>query len=664
MSRAYSSMSVVDFLGKPDREILKDITFSQTYTGEEKMAWEGEIRVLKEALSDFRYGHLIFEYVIPRLNKRIDIVLLYSGIVFVLEFKVNNSKFERPDMEQCMDYALDLKNFHQQSHECLIVPMLIPTTAEPSATRNYDGTNHKIYHDRVCALICATKDSLGDIIKKIEKDHDAEQVIDPDIWRDSMYYPTPTIIEAAQELYREHTAMEIGSPEDSQKLKSLTDMLDDIIGRSKRQKQKSICFVTGIPGSGKTLAGLNLVSYKRKLENKDQTIFLSGNHALVQVLQRALILDHCKRTGTTVGDAKRRVQSFIQHMYSYREEARNTESPLAEKIVVFDEAQRAWTKDKLNKDGRKYGYPVEKSEPGILMDTLDRHGDWAVLVCLVGGGQEIHDGEIGMPGWFSAIRDDFSHWNVYLSDKIMGHQQMKSKRLDEHLEGLSYKTDNAMHLDKTLRSFRNPHVSKFVNYLMDEAESPDRELAKTLIGDFDRDYPIRITRNIETAKKWVRTMARGTERYGIIAHHNSHRLRPYGICIDPKLDVSKWFLDDSDSVYSSYYMEQIASEFKTQGLELDWTCVCWDANLRYDNGWKYNRFVGSKWNNVNDELKSMYLKNSYRVLLTRARQGMVIFVPEGDVADRTRNPKDYDGVYDYLRSMGIKEVDLSPLLAC
>ena len=656
MTTAYSSISIVDFLSKPSIEILKDIMFNQMATEEEKMAWRGEIDVLKNALNGFKHGHLIFEYSIPRFRKRIDVVLLYSGIIFVIEFKVNKESFVALDMEQCMDYALDLKNFHEQSHDCYIVPILIPTNVDSS--KIYDNEeNYKIFDDKIFDVISSTPDNLRNIIKQIETQHPILNPIDPHIWMDSLYYPTPTIIEAAQELYSKHTVKEIGNPEDNQKLKSLTKKLNNIIRQSKDKKQKSICFVTGIPGSGKTLAGLNLVSDRHNLDSKDQTVFMSGNISLVKVLQRALVLDHHKREKISIQDAERMVKSFIQHMHNYRDEAlNNKDSPLAEKIIIFDEAQRAWTKDKLLKDVKKRNYIVDKSEPGFIMESLDRHPDWAVLICLIGNGQEINDGEVGISEWFSSIRKYFQHWHVYLSETITNMQQMKNLTLAEHLEGSEYHTDNSLHLDKSLRSFRNPLVAKFINNLIDEDKFDDENINQSVIEDLGA-YHIRLTRDIEKAKKWIKTKARGTERYGIITHHKSYRLRPYGICIDPKLDVAKWYLDKSNSIYSSYYMEQVASEFQTQGLEIDWACVCWDANLRYDEGWKYNEFRGIKWTKINDDLKATYLKNSYRVLLTRARQGMVIFIPRGDINDDTRNPYDYDGVYNYLKSKGIKDVE-------
>lgn len=653
MAKASVSMSIRDFLKGSPSDILADIMSDQLdITSEQKFAWEEEVAVLKAALVGFEHGTLLFEYEIPRLMKRVDVIVLYAGIIFVIEFKANKADFETADIDQCMDYALDLKNFHQQSATRTIVPILVSTAAKRGTQ---DPTTPEIHRDGIYCVTCAAPGKLAAIIKNMEKVV-ADADIDPTRWQNSAYYPTPTIIEAAQRLYRGHKVDEIGSPERTASLNALIGSLDGIIRHSKKTGQKSVCFVTGIPGSGKTLAGLNLVSHRHELDEDDRTIFLSGNASLVNVLQRALVLDHKQREGGTIKDAERLVGSFIQHMYQYRHNSLTSTDPLAERIVVFDEAQRAWTQDELAKFLKKYGTKTDKSEPGLLMETLDRREDWAVLVCLVGGGQEINRGEIGMPGWFSAIRDDFTDWHVYLSDKIMGMHQMKGTRLDGHLAGLEHTLDDKLHLSESYRSFRDPSVFQFINSLIDEADSPRTDRSCELVREFDESYPIRITRSIDKAKEWIKSKAGGTERYGLIAHHDSYRLRPYGICIDPKLDVEKWFLDDSKSVYSSYYMEQIASEFKIQGLELDWACVCWDANLRYNDGWSYNEFRGTRWIKINREERMTHLKNSYRVLLTRARQGMVIFVPLGDVADDTRRPVDYDGVYGYLKSMGIKEL--------
>nr|WP_264672950.1 DUF2075 domain-containing protein [Heliophilum fasciatum] len=271
----------------------------------------------------------------------------------------------------------------------------------------------------------------------------------------------------------------------------------------------------------------------------------------------------------------------------------------------------------------------------------------------MGGGQEINTGEAGLPEWFDAVRRKFSHWNVYVSNTLSDSEYTRGTNLDEMLEGLKYTLIDELHLSVSLRSFRSERVSEFVKAIL----NVDKARAKELFEELKTNYPIVLTRNITEAKDWVKKSARGSERYGIIASSGATRLKPFGIWIQSKIDAKNWFLKDKDDVRSSYFLEDTATEFDIQGLELDWTIVAWDANFRFNDGiFTYHNFSGRKWNNIKIYEKILYLKNAYRVLLTRARQGMVIFVPEGDDSDLTRAKSFYDGTYNYLKSIGITEL--------
>ncbi|MDO9513213.1 MAG: DUF2075 domain-containing protein, partial [Elusimicrobiota bacterium] len=208
-----------------------------------------------------------------------------------------------------------------------------------------------------------------------------------------------------------------------------------------------------------------------------------------------------------------------------------------------------------------------------------------------------------------------------------------------------------LHLSVSLRSFRAENVSLLVKQMLDL----DQESAKDTLGSINKKYPIVLTRSVQKAKAWLKEQARGTERYGIVVSSNAERLKPHAIDVKSPMDPIHWFLDGKEDVRSSYYLEQVATEFHVQGLELDWACVTWDADFRYtDGGWDHRNFCGSKWTYVRQAIRKLYLKNAYRVLLTRARQGMVIVVPDGDVADPTRKPEFYDPTFEYLRSIGFK----------
>lgn len=304
--------------------------------------------------------------------------------------------------------------------------------------------------------------------------------------------------------------------------------------------------------------------------------------------------------------------------------------------------------------GRKKGIQnFEMSEPDFLISILDRHKDWAVIICLVGGGQEINKGESeGISGWFEAIRNKYKNWDVYISNKIIEEEYLKGKNFNELVKNINYIEKENLHLSVSLRSFRSEKVSNFVKLLLDN----DILNASELYKEIRKDYPIFLTRDINTAKAWIKTKAKGSERYGMIASSGAKRLRKYGIWIQNKVEAEKWFLNPKNDIRSSYFLEETATEFDIQGLELDWTIVCWDANLRYNQNFEYYNFTGDSWKNINKEEIRVYLKNTYRVLLTRARQGFIIFVPQGDSEDKTMQTKFYNGVYDYLKNIGIEEI--------
>lgn len=204
-----------------------------------------------------------------------------------------------------------------------------------------------------------------------------------------------------------------------------------------------------------------------------------------------------------------------------------------------------------------------------------------------------------------------------------------------------------------MRSYRAENVSLFIKQVLDLQGDRASETLKHISDK----YPIVLTRSMDAAKKWLKEKARGSDRYGIVVSSQAYRLKPLSVDVRVDTDPVHWFLGDKDDVRSSYYLEDVATEFQVQGLELDWACVTWDGDFRYDeNGWKSYSFVGSKWQNINKEERKTYLKNAYRVLLTRARQGMVIVVPEGNIEDHTCQPEFYNSTYQYLKNIGIAEI--------
>lgn len=470
--------------------------------------------------------------------------------------------------------------------------------------------------------------------------------------------PTPTIIEAAQALYLGHNVEDISRNDASAKnLNQTTKAVNKIIDYSKANNRKSICFITGVPGAGKTLAGLNIAVERQKISEDEHAVFLSGNGPLVDVLQEALARDDAKRNHISRKEAFRKVKEFIQIIHHFRDDAISVDTPPVEKVAIFDEAQRAWDEQNLIDfmKKKKHIEDFNMSEPEFLISILNRHNDWATIICLIGGGQEINKGEsAGIYGWFDSLRNNYPNWDIYVSDKITDDEYSKGHNFAEMTKNMNVNIIEDLHLAVSLRSFRSENVSNFVKALLDV----DIDTAKRLYEQFNNDYPVFVTRNLHKAKLWVRSQAKGSQRYGLTASSGAKRLRKYGIWVQNKIEATNWFLNGKNDVRSSFRLEETATEFDIQGLELDWTIVCWDADLRFENDdFKHLKFVGTKWQNIKSADNILYLKNAYRVLLTRARQGFVIFVPTGDETDITAKPEYYDGIYRYLKSVGIKELE-------
>lgn len=347
--------------------------------------------------------------------------------------------------------------------------------------------------------------------------------------------------------------------------------------------------------------------------------------------------------------------AFIQNIHHFRDEALITTQPPAEKVAVFDEAQRAWTKDQTKSFmTRKKGVPnFDMSEPEFLIDYMNRHDGYAVIICLIGGGQEINTGEAGLIEWFDAIHRSFPHWNVYVSDKLTDYEYNNGKNIYTKISNEKMFINPDLHLSVSVRSFRSEKLSELIKMILDEQIVE----AQRIYNEIKNEFPIHMTRDLSTAKKWLREKSRGTESIGIVASSGAYRLRPYGIDIKSSITPQNWFLNPNDDIRSSGFLEEIATEFDIQGLELDWVCVAWDANMRIENNkWIYKNFWGTIWRNTINEDDIKYQKNSYRVLMTRARQGMILFIPNGDEQDITRKHDYYDGVYKYFRDIGIPAI--------
>jgi hypothetical protein len=653
---SYYSADVAEFLAASPTQVLGSMASQGQFALEltQRNAWETQIPFLQQTLRGL-VGRIHLEFDVPRIGSRIDAVFVTPSVIFPIEFKVGAGRHLRSHLNQAWDYGLDLKNFHKASHAIPIVPILVATEAHES-----DQGLTQAHSDGVHPPVSANPASLRKILDLALSKY-RDPIVEVEVWDRAPYQPTPTIIEAAQSLYSRHSVDAIARHDAGARNLSVTsNRVEELIEEAAREKKKLIIFVTGVPGAGKTLVGLNVATQKRD-SSSTHAVFLSGNGPLVEVLREALTRDEIERLAHAAnkprkGTVKQKVKAFIQNVHHFRDDGlRDLEAPPADRVVIFDEAQRAWDKTTTaNFMARKKKRPgFSQSEPEFLISCMDRHRDWSVIICLVGGGQEINRGEAGISAWLDAVREGFPDWHVYVSPDLTDSEYAAGHAL-ERLNGAAHiQKDSALHLSVSMRSFRAENVSKFVKAVLDCEQSE----ASRILQEMQSRYPIVVTRNLTAAKAWLRSRARGSERFGIIASSSAQRLKPHAIDIRVDVNPIHWFLNDASDTRSSFYMEDVATEFQVQGLELDWACVTWDADLRHvGDGWNYHSFCGSRWQNVHKLDARQYLMNAYRVLLTRARQGMAIFVPPGDEQDPTRSPGYYDATYGYLRDIGITEL--------
>tara|TARA_Y100001936_G_C16058397_1_gene662600 strand:+ start:183 stop:2168 length:1986 start_codon:yes stop_codon:yes gene_type:complete len=661
MSRSYYSENAEKFFQEDPNSILGKLLQNDPYSTlqTQKNAWRVQIDILQKELNRIPIDRILFEYTIPRMGRRVDNVVFYKGVVYLLEFKVGEDNYKNTDLKQAEGYALDLKYFQEGSRNCKLVPILICTEAG-----NYQ--NKIEMEGDVCRPLRTNTLNLLHVILQASKEFN-EPDIDSVSWENSLYNPTPTIIEAGQALYANHKVDEITRHDSVGRTFTQTSQaIDKIITESKRDSKKSIIFLTGIPGSGKTLVGLDVASRYQNVDDKEHSVYVCGTSALIHVIQEALVRDrYSKLKGTddeeTKENIKKNVEVLFQIILHYRKSVITEDAPPHERIVVFDEAQRMWDQHEADKNIRLLGLPPRgKSEPDLLIEHMDKLDDWAVILCLLGGGQEINKGEDGLIEWLKSIKNNFPHWNVFGAPEISTKEYLGDIPADEALDLVNKTFIDELHLKTSTRSFKAENFSKMINHLLDRETKQVKEIVKEFNEKEDKEkYHLLITRDLQTAKDWVKKKVRGNERCGIFTTALSHRLWPEGIVKRGQREFNElgWWLDDEEHIDSSLALEIPCTEFFSQGLELDWSIFGWDACLRpNDTDWDYQRFERSKWKKITNETKRKYLKNAFRVLLTRARQGMIIFVPKGDENDKSRLPKLYDGIYNDLKNMGISEI--------
>jgi hypothetical protein len=659
MNRAYYSNTIEKFLIENDDSIYGKISGSYDLNKlsiQQSNAWKKQIQILKRTLIGFS-GQVYFEFTIPRMGKKVDNIVIINGCIFVLEFKIGSDNFDKYAKEQVLDYGLDLNNFHEGSHNKIIVPILISENSKETL-----NAGNKIIDNLYNPILTNQNDLKNVLSQTLNLFLDSEKVNIND-WENSIYKPTPTIVEAATALYKKHNVAEISrSDSGAENLSVTSNCISEIIDYSKVYNKKSICFITGVPGAGKTLAGLNIANSRLNHLEEEHAVFLSGNGPLVDVLREALARDKYFTSiengeKITKSAAHSQVKAFIQNIHHFRDASLKDDKAPIEKVTIFDEAQRAWTKEqassfmKRNKGNSEFN----KSEPEFLIEVMDRHKDWCTIVCLIGGGQEINTGEAGLEEWIRPFSENFTDWDIYYSSKIVEDRNyIKDMFALSILQDRKAVKKDELHLSVSLRSFRSAQLSNFIQEIINN----EIEKAKQIYLEFIKEnYPIKLTRDLDKARKWLNSKSKGSERTGIVASSGGIRLRPFGLNVKAKIDAPIWFLNDKDDIRSSYFLEEVATEFDIQGLELDWTCVAWDGDLYYHNNkWNFRKFKGTKWQSINSIDITNYLINSYRVLLTRARQGMVIYIPKGNNEDLTRPEYIYDGTFNFFKSIGIEEI--------
>lgn len=697
--------SIHEFFATDEDSIIGVLTQTNDFDSRRTtvVSWKEEINTLKTVLKEYQDedGFVAFEYTIPRVGGRIDCIIGLRGILFVLEFKTGDAQDINADKEQLIQYVTDLKNYHFESYDIPIAPMWVVPNADASVARVMRPTTN----ENIFGLMSVSDSTISAVFKKVLNSEFANKIrIDANNWLHSPYCPTSNIVEAARKLYANHKVEDINrSDARGEDLVRTTNTIINLINQAKARSEKYLCMVTGVPGAGKTLIGLSVATLHQNEEQSNRSVYLSGNRPLVMVLQEALARDascrgkeelerklvsiedenerklYKKNHKVLKTDIRSRIKQFIQPVPSWRKEylkgilvsGKGDEVSFVkdlkykykgegeyyvpyDHVSIYDEAQRAWEAKEnaayvRKKEKHLTNFP-EWSEPRFLISCMDRHPDWAVYICLIGNGQDINHGEAGTAEWIRSIKH-FDNWQTFAPSDILN-----DKEVAEEAKGLKINYLDHLHLSTDLRSIRAENLSALVDAIL----SIQVETAQNILTELDR-YPIRITRDLKKAKQWVKDNARPNERYGALASSKGQRLKPEALVLLPanssESQVVPWFLGDKKNVNSSYYMEDVATEFQVQGLEIDWAVVAWDADFRYSrDGWKQYQFRGSKWTNINKDEIRRYQINAYRVILTRARRGMVIYIPEGNNEDHTRKCEFYNCTYNYFKEIGIKEI--------
>ena len=620
---------------------------------------------LQDALSDPRtaeYTDVILEYDFRRRGLRMDCILLAPGLVVILEFKRN--KPTAADRDQVMNYAINLREFHEVTQKAInddgmmLAPVVV-TTASNTTIQSEIKFHEPPWNNVLANSPVTDAAQLADLLTLLLESRTSTSIIDRYNWVNSRFKPSSSILDAAVSLYGQHEVSAITEHAlPTEYIKYCVTELISAVEETRRTSSKRVIIISGAPGAGKTLVGLQLLFATPK------SVFVTGNAPLVDVLHLALKNSYKEKNAANQlkipsGYKRAHVKQLIDLATFSIEKAHRflkTRSSNAtrgdETLVIFDEAQRTYLKGRSVADKK-----LSKDEAQLVIETLERDhkGQGLAVVCLLGHNQAINTGESGISSWFRAT-ENVPGWSFQISDTTLNLPNL----FEQTTELDKWKTHNKRlnleygHLDHSLRFYKNREIEQWADKVIIQDQQAAEELAEKLKKE---DSSIYITRNLKRATEWARRHRTGNERAGLIASSQARRLIAEGIHVLPQSDskIAHWMLAPSGDIRSSNMLEYAQNQFQIQGLELDYTILCWDADFRYTDGqWQAHKISGAGWQKQKKDAELEFRKNSYRVLLTRARKGMIIFVPKGDLSlcDETRAPEFYDDIYAFLIKCG------------
>jgi hypothetical protein len=658
--RAWLSLSVTEFSAMSARDVAARLAHAQasrhaTLELTQRHAWEAAAMLLHDALRDADPSwRVLFEYDLLRLEKRADVVILTDRAILVLEFKHGAGRYAGQDLRQAEDYALDLHDFHAGSRAHPVVPVLVATDAAPARFAA------PLFWHGVAPVLCSNGAQLGAVIGAVQAGIAAPRArLDAARWEAAAYRPVPTVLEAATLLYRRNSVAEIAAARaDAPNLTRTAEAITRAIVQAEAERAHVVVFVTGIPGAGKTLCGLNVVFGALRSHG---AAFLSGNVPLVTVLREALARDAAPDRGRALVAARRRAQTALQNVHRFLEHhVIHADHVPQERVIVFDEAQRAWDAAQATRDTQRRVSRLTMSEPAHALEIMGRHDEWSVIIALIGGGQEINTGEAGLAEWGRVIEAD-PRWRAVAAPRVIAAEDPAQRLANGRRPWLTFDPD--LDLTVPMRSVRDAAGSPWVDAVL-RGDAPEAAAIVAEAGG----VPFFLTRDIAAMRDGLRCFGRGLRRTGLVAAAGARRLRAEGLGVQVP-EVANWFLNRWPDIRSSEALETFATEYDCQGLELDLVGLAWGGDMvRAVEGWRPRRFAGHQWLQVRGAEERRFIINTYRVLLTRARYETIIWVPRGSAADdpfhdATRDAVEMDAVVDFLRACGARDLAATPALA-